>query len=245
MIIAALRSVRLAVRRERERRRRVGFYRQFAHRGDLVFDVGANCGDRTALFLAIPARVVAVEPQSVCHPVLDQRFGGDPRFTLVRAALGPEPGEASILVANDRETSVLATLSEEWVDRVRRSGRFAKFEWDRKEAVTVTTLDALIERYGEPAFCKIDVEGYEREVLEGLSRPLAALSIEFTPELLERTEACVAHIDRLGDYEFNYSLNESLVFDTDEWMPGARLLEELARFRHDAVTFGDVYARRR
>ena len=45
----------------------------------------------------------------------------------------------------------------------------------------MTTLDTLVAEYGEPAFCKIDVEGFEVEALKGLSRPLRALSFEYGP----------------------------------------------------------------
>ncbi len=226
-----------------ERRRRVRFYRQFAAPGDLCFDIGANVGDRTGLFLAIPASVVAVEPQSLCQAVLEQNYGNNPRFTLVRAALGPEPGEGEIL--KTASGSVYASMSPEWIERVRASGRFETFSWDAKERVEVTTLDAIVERHGKPAFCKIDVEGYEREVLEGLTTPIRALSIEFAPEYLAATEDCVARLLSLGAYEFNYSLNESLVLEQEQWMSRNELLGALEPFRDDPRTFGDVYARLR
>jgi FkbM family methyltransferase len=236
-------SARRRLRAWRERRRRVDFYRRFLSRGELCFDVGANRGDRVELFLATGARVVAVEPQSTCHAVLEDRFGGDGRFTLVRSAVGAASGEAELMAANDYETSVLATLSPEWAGSVQESGRFAHMRWERRETVEVTTLDALIDEYGAPAFCKIDVEGYEPEVLAGLSTPLRSLSLEFTPERMESTEACVARLLDLGAYEFDYSLNESLVLASDRWLSAPELLDELAAFRGDSVTFGDVYAR--
>jgi FkbM family methyltransferase len=236
-------ATRRMVRRRLEHRRRVGFYRQLVQPGGLVFDVGANRGDRVALFLAVPARVVAVEPQSSCHPLLHERFGAHPGFTLVRSALGARPGEADLMAANDHETSVLATLSRDWASSVRESGRFARVEWDRTERVEVTTLDALIDMYGAPQFCKIDVEGYELAVLEGLSTPIRSLSIEFTPERMEDTHACVARLLEIGDYELNYSLNESLVFASERWLSSADLIAALGAFMDDRVTFGDVYAR--
>ncbi len=39
------------------------FYSQFIRPGDLVFDIGANRGDRTEVFVQMGARVVAAEPQ--------------------------------------------------------------------------------------------------------------------------------------------------------------------------------------
>jgi hypothetical protein len=115
--------------------------------------------------------------------------------------------------------------------------------WDHRERVVITTLDALIEMHGVPEFCKIDVEGYEPEVLAGLSTPVRNLSFEFTPERLEATTACVSRLLELGDYEFNYSLNESLVLSSGDWLSASDLLAALSVFEDDAVTFGDVYAR--
>lgn len=234
---------RPAIRRWREHRRRVRFYRSFVPPRGLCFDIGANVGDRVELFLAIPARVVAVEPQSSCHPVLEARFGGEPRFTLERCALGAGPGEAELMAADDYETSVLATLSRDWATSVQESGRFASRHWERSEVVEVLTLDVLVDRHGPPDFCKIDVEGYEPEVLAGLSTPIPSLSVEFTPERFGATQTCVARLLELGNYEFSHSLGESLVLASTQWVGVDELLAALEAFRDDSVIFGDVYAR--
>jgi FkbM family methyltransferase len=164
----------------------VDFYRHFVKPGELCFDVGANRGDRVELFLAIPSCVVAVEPQTVCYATLERRFCDNPRFALSRAAAGAAPGAARLLVEDDSDASVLASLSTEWVDRT-------SSEW-----IEVTTLQMLIAQYGMPQFCKIDVEGYEPEALAGLETPVRAFSFEFTPERREATAACIELLLALG-----------------------------------------------
>lgn len=162
----------------RQRRRMRDFYAGFIRPGDLCFDVGANLGDRTAVFLRLGARVVAVEPQARCRRRLLRRFGRNPRVVLVPRALGAQPGAAEMKVS---EADTISSLSADWIARVQASGRFAGYAWNQTERVEVTTLDALIREHGTPAFCKIDVEGFEAEVLKGLSAPLRAVSFEFTP----------------------------------------------------------------
>jgi 16S rRNA A1518/A1519 N6-dimethyltransferase RsmA/KsgA/DIM1 with predicted DNA glycosylase/AP lyase activity len=65
--------------RRKERRKMCTFYRQFIKPNDLVFDVGANIGNYTAIFLALGARVLAIEPQAECMAQLRARFGRHPR----------------------------------------------------------------------------------------------------------------------------------------------------------------------
>lgn len=119
-----------------------------------MFDIGANHGNRTELFLDLGLRVVAVEPQPDCVEILRGRFGTS--IELISAAVGAKPGRAELRVATYH---TLASLSDEWIDEVRRSGRFSEFEWPEVMEVDVLTLDSLVERYGVPDFCKIDVEG--------------------------------------------------------------------------------------
>jgi hypothetical protein len=70
----------------------------------------------------------------------------------------------------------------------------------------MTTLDRLIEQYGTPSFIKIDVEGFEYQVVKGLTQPVKTLSLEFTPEFIESTFKCIDHLQRLGNIRLNYSM---------------------------------------
>ena len=59
---------------------RVNFYKKFINPNDLVFDVGANVGNRVGAFLKCHAKVVAVEPQPYCVKILREKF--DDKITI-------------------------------------------------------------------------------------------------------------------------------------------------------------------
>src|SRR5581483_3419301 len=175
----------LAIYRARpwRRRRALALYAQFVAKDALCFDLGAHLGDRTGYFRALGARVVAVEPQPELIAVLQRLYGRDPGVTLVEAAVGARPGTATLY--RDPVNPTVATLSERFRRQVAASPAFAGVRWREARTVPVTTLAALIERFGLPDFTKIDVEGFEAEVLRGLNRPLPALSLEYVAASLE------------------------------------------------------------
>jgi FkbM family methyltransferase len=208
-----------------------------SERGDLAFDVGANMGNRTQILLDLGAQVVAVEPQASCVRQLGETFGD--RIVIVEAALGAEVGEAELLVASYH---TLSSLSFDWVEAVQRSGRFAEFGWSERLNVPVTTLDRLIEAHGVPVFCKVDVEGYELEVVQGLSSPIPVLSYEFTVERIESRIAALSHLRDLGMRRFNFSWGESLELALSQWLDVDLMGEFLKGPLHSPATFGDVYA---
>jgi FkbM family methyltransferase len=170
-------------------------------------------------------------------------YGRSGNVELVEQALGPRPGRQELLVC-DREPTV-STLSPGWASTVKQARpNFARVRWERTVSVPVTTLDALITDYGEPAFCKIDVEGYDLEVLRGLSRPLRALSFEYVPPALEDVLDCLDLLVQLGRYEYNWSPGESMRLWWPEWV-GVEQLSRLLRAIPNQANPGDIYARLR
>jgi FkbM family methyltransferase len=218
-----------------QRRRGIEFYRGFVEPGDLCFDIGANVGNRTELLQEIGARVVSVEPQGSCVDRLRQRFSDDEAVVIVPSAVGAAPGTAEIAVCE--EDSTISTMSSRW----RNEGRFSDRTWTRTESVPVTTMDQLIEEHGSPSFCKIDVEGFEKQVLEGLSSPVRCVSFEFTREFLDDARACVGLLESLGPVEVNASFGESMDLG-EQWVDPDRIFSIVEGQPNDR-DWGDIYVR--
>lgn len=220
---------------------RFRFYKSLIGPGDLVFDVGANMGNRSKIFRAIGARVVAFEPQSHCARFLAAAFSDDPDFTLVQAGLSDHEGESVMYLS---EAHVLSTVDTEWMKRMNEGGRFAN-QWDKTETVKLTTLDQSIIKFGLPRFIKIDVEGHEFSVVKGLSHPVQLLSMEFASESLDSIDNCLTHLDSLEKYEYRLSFAETMQFSGIRWVNSREIRNQMedARIR-DPLVWGDIYARR-
>jgi FkbM family methyltransferase len=215
-------------------------YGTFLRPGDLAFDIGAHVGNRVRAWRSLGARVVAVEPQPDCLRVLRLFFGRDPGVTIVPSAVGARPGKARLAISS--ATPTVSSMSRDWIDAVVQDDRFARIQWDRSMPVPVTTLDELIATHGEPAFCKVDVEGFEVDVLRGLTRPLRGLSYEYLPPAHDAALTALHLVEELGDYVYNYSPIETMRYASERWLSADELVPLLERFRPLGRS-GDVYAR--
>ena len=215
-------------------------YAAFLGPGDLAFDVGAHVGNHTRCFAGLGARVIAIEPQPAFAAWLRRLFRARPQITVLECALAATPGVVELY--GSPRTPTVATASPRWMAAVRRSGGFEQVQWTKAVEVPATTLDALIGRHGVPRFCKIDVEGYEAEVLRSLSQPIPALSFEYVPAAVDVARRAAGLLADLGHYGFNLTIGERRRFLWPEWRPLAALDSWLAA-RQVNEPSGDVYAR--
>jgi FkbM family methyltransferase len=214
-------------------------YGGFVRRGDLVFDIGAHVGDRVACFRRLGARIVAVEPQPAMVTLLRLFYGRRADIAIEAAAVGRLAGRISMMI--NAENPTVSTASPAFVSAARDAPGWENQNWRKSVSVPVTTLDALIEKHGTPAFIKIDVEGFEEEALLGLSRPVKALSFEFTTIQRQIAIACIERCAALDYRRFNAALGESQTFVNADWVGGEEISRWLAGLPH-AANSGDIYA---
>lgn len=218
----------------------IKFYSQFVSRGDLCFDVGANVGRRTRIFLELGATVITVEPQEHCMAKLKKKYSSNNNVVLVPKAVGEIEGHAEMMLCDSHS---LSSLSKSWIETVKTSGRYSSCTWNKTVTVPVVTLDGLILQYGKPAFMKIDIEGYEYEALKGLSQPVSVICFEFTPEFMDSALKCVEHLSRIGPAKFNYCIEDKpTTFVLSEWRPPGQIRERLESMCGKGKV-GDIYIR--
>jgi FkbM family methyltransferase len=212
------------------RDKQIDFYRRLLpelRQGDLIFDVGANEGLKTDLFLRIGARVVAIEPDETNQLILQERFV---KFRLARRpivivgkAVSDKNATESMWV--DGPGSAVNTLSQKWAttlrgNKARHTYEHCGLDFVQRRTVETTTLEELIVVHGRPLFIKIDVEGYELNVIRGLQHAVPYLSFEvnlpeFRPEGLE----CVALLGGLAvNGKFNYTVDCERGLALERWL---------------------------
>ena len=226
---------KLAKSRERE----ADFYRGILNRfesNDLVFEIGANVGDKVDTLLRGGARVVAVDPDENNQAIMQQRFlryRFKPKaVTIVGKAVGATAGIATMLVC--APGSVFNTLSKKGACILGdadycNAQSMDQLQYQEKRIVETTTLDDLIDTYGVPALIKIDVVGFELEVIQGLHRPVPCLSFEISlPEFRQELLQCIEILGRLSPRgQFNYTWDHRNGLVLDDWIDTQKFVRVL------------------
>ncbi len=217
-----------------------GFYSRFVTPGSLVFYIGTNVGNRADVFAALGGTVVCVEPNPKLVRILALRFRNRGNITILNRGCGEKPGLMAFRIATNH---LLSSFSPRFIEHKRTMGDDRR--WNTTINVEIETLDRLIAQYGTPEFCKIDVEGFEKEVLSGLSQKAGCISFEFnSPTFNDDTVWCLNRLAASGYSSFNVSFGETLSFEFAEWVTAAEMatfVETDRRLRGNS--YGDIYAR--
>ena len=93
------------------------------------------------------------------------------------------------------------------------------------------------------AFIKIDVEGYESEVLSGLTKKVKFISFEYTvPEQTDKALDCLQKLIKINpDLKCNFSVGESMKLEKQEWLTAQEMLSFVSSKSFTDTGFGDIY----
>lgn len=173
----------------------------------LAFDIGANCGKVTDLLWDRGYNVISIDADTRSYDKLIEKYNNNPDVTVLNYAVANKDDE--LIDFYQCNWSVASSASEQWVF----NGRFTrKKKWTKTQVKTIT-LDTLIKQYGKPDLVKVDVEGYEWEVLRGLNQKVGRIMFEWSEEIFVNTVMISAHLQSLGYSKWYYSDRDTLIFD--------------------------------
>lgn len=241
--INSIKKIKTFFRSEKEKElliNRKNFYLEFLSKGDIYFDIGANYGNRIEPLIDCELKIIAVEPQEECVRYLKQKFKD--KITVLQNGLGSK-NETKTMYISDANT--LSSFSKEWINATKSSGRFSQYKWQEQRQIEMLTLDQLINKYGHPSFIKIDVEGFESEVLKGLTQPFDTLSIEYTvPERSNALKECLEYLNTLSSsVTFNYCKSETPKLVLETWLNYNDFFNIVESSSFVNTRFGDVYVK--
>ena len=202
----------------------LALYDQLLKPGDIYVDIGAHLGFHSLVarhYVGEGGRILAVEPQPYnCDSILENaRLNGFGNITVQVGAIGSEAGVVSLALQPAHDRSVLSLLDAVTAEKADATVSFR---------VPVMPLKAVLEQngIGRVKLLKIDVEGYESAVLEGMTEIAGSIDnliIEILPPSLARSDSRQV-FERLTQMGFTvWRTVEGITVQTNETMPDNNL----------------------
>jgi FkbM family methyltransferase len=178
-----------------------------------IFDIGANLGNFCqACINTIPeVEVIIVEANNSLVDSLKSRFARN-NVTILHNAISNENNvDINFYISN---AHTISTCSKKWIEDSRFTN---EYNWDKVITVKTITIDHLIELYGIPDILKIDVEGYEYNALQGLTKKVNKICFEWAEESLEEIKLSCEYLKNLGYDQFGYIFADEYLKEPDTY----------------------------
>lgn len=179
----------------------------------VLFDIGANKGLYTDANRNKYDICVLVEANPELAQQLQEKYNNDSGIQIVNAIASKNASETFYISNAD----TISTSDIDWV----KAGRFTStHQWIPVQGIPTVSLDSLISKYGTPELIKIDVEGYEYNVLQSLTQKVPILCFEWAEEKKVEILLSIQYLFSLGFTEFQIQAEDSYIFipEKNDWL---------------------------
>lgn len=180
-----------------------------------IIDIGANRGmftDACMHLFGENLKMIVVEANPSLCDFLQSKYANRHNITVLNTVMSRVHNEDVSFYLSNADT--ISTAALDWI----HNSRFSKdYTWSEPLKIKSTSLDHLIRTYGEPDLIKVDVEGYELEVLSGLTKKTSEICFEWAEEQYDNINKIAEHLQSLGYTEFGYIMGDEYMKRPDRY----------------------------
>ncbi len=201
------------------------FHKKFIGNNNLIFDIGANRGDKTFIFRKFANNVISYEPETKMYKILKQRFKNT-NVLIKNILVSDKKGLVNFLSIKNHEA--YSSIIKKSIGTLKKDEKKNIIKLKKKS----TTLDYEIKKYGKPDYIKIDCEGAEFLILKNLSNKIKIISVEANlPLFYSETSKIIKIMEKKFDSSFNIRINNKYEFYFNKLVNSKKLLNFLKKKR--------------
>ena len=185
----------------------IEFHKKFLIKDSLIFDLGANLGDKSHIFSFFTKNIVLYEPEENLASILRLRFKKHKTIDVNETLVTEKIGVVNFYSVTGQEaySSILLDYQKNF-DHLKNNEIILK----KKNS---TNLTAEIKKYGMPFYIKVDCEGAEELILKNLDYRIRIISFEANlPKFLGNTFNIMEYFDNKFNSLFNLRRNNKFDF---------------------------------
>lgn len=180
----------------------------------LIFDIGSNRGIFTdeCLKKYNDCKIISLEANANLTKFLKEKYKNNLNVIVLNNIASKKNNEEVNFYISNADT--ISTASLDWINKSRFSNNYL---WHKPIKILSKSLDNLISYHGSPDLIKIDVEGYEYEVIQGLTKKQNKICFEWAEEEYEKINLTCNYLQNLGYAEFGYIFGDEPLKEPDSY----------------------------